>query len=114
MHSHDYVNMIFQNIVPSGSGTRKMMKTHTQYNSAQLSPKLYDISFFKLSKINLPSSTPVTIVAKLSSIKIKSAVSLLTSVPEMPIATPMSAFFKAGLSLTPEHRLFIIYSESFK
>ena len=40
-------------------------------------------------------------VAKLSSVRIMSAASLVTSVPVMPIATPMSARFSAGASLTP-------------
>jgi hypothetical protein len=35
-------------------------------------------------------------VAKLSSSSTMSAASLETSVPVMPIATPMSAFFSAG------------------
>ncbi|CCJ29466.1 unnamed protein product [Pneumocystis jirovecii] len=39
-------------------------------------------------------------VEKLSSVKIISAVSLATSVPE-PIAIPISAFFSAGASFTP-------------
>jgi hypothetical protein len=39
--------------------------------------------------------------AKLSSVSVMAAASLVTSVPVMPIATPMSAFFSAGASLTP-------------
>lgn len=38
---------------------------------------------------------------KLSSISIIPAASLATSVPEIPIAKPISAFFKAGASLVP-------------
>ena len=45
-------------------------------------------------KIARPSSTAATIVAKLSSASTMSAASLDTSVPVMPIATPMSAVFK--------------------
>lgn len=56
---------------------------------------------FKLSKIIRPSSTPVTIDAKLSSISIISAACFDTSEPVMPIAIPISAFFKAGESFTP-------------
>ena len=52
-------------------------------------------------KIARPSSTAATIVAKLSSASTMSAASLETSVPVMPIATPMSAVFRAGASLTP-------------
>ena len=48
-----------------------------------------------------PSSTAETIVAKLSSSSTMSAASLATSVPVIPMATPMSAFFRAGASLTP-------------
>ena len=40
-------------------------------------------------------------VAKLSSSKIMEAASLLTSVPVIPMATPMSAFLRAGASFTP-------------
>ncbi|KAF3857444.1 hypothetical protein F7725_009303 [Dissostichus mawsoni] len=43
----------------------------------------------------------VTMEAKLSSSRIMSAACLETSDPEMPIATPMSAFFRAGESFTP-------------
>jgi hypothetical protein len=39
-----------------------------------------------------PSSTALTIVEKLSSVRIITAASLVTSVPVMPIAIPMSAF----------------------
>jgi hypothetical protein len=39
--------------------------------------------------------------AKLSSVRVMSAASLLTSVPVMPMATPMSAFLSAGASFTP-------------
>jgi hypothetical protein len=44
---------------------------------------------------------PITTLAKLSSIIITSAASLATSFPAIPIATPISAFFKAIASLTP-------------
>ena len=40
-------------------------------------------------------------VAKLSSSKIISLASLLTSVPVMPMAIPISACLRAGASLTP-------------
>ena len=48
-----------------------------------------------------PSSTAETIEAKLSSVRVIAAASLVTSVPVMPMAIPMSAFFSAGASLTP-------------
>ncbi len=54
-----------------------------------------------LSKMPRPSRTAATMVAKLSSARIIRAASLATSVPVMPMATPMSADFSAGASLTP-------------
>ena len=48
-----------------------------------------------------PPSTAETMVAKLSSVRIMSAASFVTSVPVIPIATPMSARLSAGASLTP-------------
>ena len=54
-----------------------------------------------LLKTIRPSSTAATMEAKLSSSSVTAAASLLTSVPEMPIAIPTSAFFNAGASLTP-------------
>lgn len=62
--------------------------------------KVYAIDFFKLSKISLPSSIPLTIELKLSSSRSMSAAFFATSEPE-PIAIPMSAFLIAGESLTP-------------
>ena len=53
------------------------------------------------AKIARPSSTAATIVAKLSSASTMSAASFDTSVPVMPIATPMSAVLSAGASFTP-------------
>ena len=40
-------------------------------------------------------------VAKLSSVRITSEASFATSVPTIPIETPMSACFSAGASFTP-------------
>mmetsp|Transcript_20295 Transcript_20295/g.44335 ORF Transcript_20295/g.44335 Transcript_20295/m.44335 type:complete len:288 (+) Transcript_20295:1963-2826(+) len=48
-----------------------------------------------------PSDTAATMVEKLSSASTMSLASLATSVPEMPMATPMSASFRAGASFTP-------------
>ena len=53
------------------------------------------------SKIPRPSRTAATIVAKLSSARIIAPACRVTSVPVMPIATPMSADFSAGASFTP-------------
>lgn len=49
----------------------------------------------------LPSSIAERMVEKSSSVRIMSAASFATSVPSLPIETPMSAFFRAGASLTP-------------
>ena len=46
-----------------------------------------------------PSSTAATMEVKLSSARTMSEADLATAVPE-PIAIPISAFFKAGASLT--------------
>ena len=59
------------------------------------------MDFFILLKIFLPSSTALTIVVKLSSVNTISAAPFATSVPVMPIATPISAAFKDGASFTP-------------
>ncbi len=57
--------------------------------------------FLMLSNTPRPSSTAATIEAKLSSVSIIAAASLVTSVPVMPIAMPMSAFLSDGASFTP-------------
>ena len=54
-----------------------------------------------LPKMVRPSSMAATIVAKSSSCSTMSDASLETSVPVIPMATPMSADFRAGASLTP-------------
>ena len=59
------------------------------------------INFLILSNTHLPSSTAATIEAKLSSVKTISADSFATSVPVIPIATPIFACFNAGASFTP-------------
>jgi len=50
------------------------------------------MDFFRLSKISRPSSTPVTMDAKLSSKRIMSAACLETSEPAIPIATPETQY----------------------
>ena len=59
------------------------------------------MAFRILSYILRPSPTAETMVAKLSSARIISATFLVTSVPVIPIPTPMSAFLIEGASLTP-------------
>ena len=58
-------------------------------------------TFLTLSLIFLPSSTALTIVAKLSSANTISATLFVTSVPVIPIPTPISAALILGASLTP-------------
>ena len=58
-------------------------------------------NFLIQSKIFLPYFTAVTILLKLSSNKIIPAAYLATCVPAIPMANPISAFFKAGASFVP-------------
>ena len=71
----------------------------------QISPALLVIVYFTnlrmLSKMRRPSRTAWTMVAKLSSSSVIAAASRATSVPPLPIATPISARLSAGASLTP-------------
>ena len=53
-------------------------------------------------------------MAKLSSVRIITAASLATSVPVMPMATPMSAFLRAGASLTPSPVMATMWPAFFK
>ena len=85
----------------SGSGSPKMTKAMNGIISGTLLVRMYCMNFLMLLKTVLPSSMAFTIVAKLSSRSTMSAASWATSVPESPIATPMSACFKAGASFTP-------------
>ena len=58
-------------------------------------------NFLIQSKMFLPYLTAVIIELKLSSSKIIPAAYFATSVPAIPIANPISAFFRAGASLVP-------------
>ena len=73
--------------------------------SSSTSPRLVDsrkrMVFRMLSYMRRPSATADTMVTKLSSESIMSEASLATSVPVMPMETPMSAFLSAGASFTP-------------
>ena len=51
--------------------------------------------------MRLPSRTAATIVVKLSSVMTISEAFLVTSVPLVPIAMPISAVFMLGASFTP-------------
>ncbi|KYN03184.1 hypothetical protein ALC62_06051 [Cyphomyrmex costatus] len=97
-------------ITPTGRGIPRTINAKKGVISGTLLAKVYAMLDLRLSNIRRPSSMPVTIVAKLSSSSIKSATCLLTSDPDnhnhsrspvMPIAIPMSAFLRAGESLTP-------------
>jgi len=61
-----------------------------------------------------PSSTAVTMVVKLSSAKTIFDASLATSVPVIPIATPISAYCNAGASFTPSPVIATTYFYDFK
>ena len=83
-------------ITPASTTPKNIVKTSPMFDESRKRRNLR-----MLAKIPRPSRTALTIVAKLSSARIMSAASLATSVPVMPIATPMSAALSAGASLTP-------------
>ena len=85
------------------SGIRPPLKAKRMKGtaSAVLLVKMYAMNFLMLAYTARPSSTALTMEAKLSSARTMSAASFATSVPAIPIATPMSAFFSAGASFTP-------------
>ena len=60
------------------------------------------------------SSTADTMLAKLSSVSTIAAVPLVTSVPVMPMATPMSALLSAGASFTPSPVMAATWPLAFK
>ncbi len=62
---------------------------------------MYLINFLIFEYIPLPCLTAETIVAKLSSIRTMADASLVTSVPLIPMAIPISASLTAGASFTP-------------
>ena len=70
------------------------------------------ITFLILLYALLPSSTPFTIDEKLSSVIIIFPVSFAISVP-LPIATPILADFRAGVSFTPSPVTATIFPSSF-
>ena len=85
----------------SGSGSPARLAAAISPISPMFEDSRYMRYFLMLSKMPRPSSTAATIDAKLSSVSVMAAASLVTSVPVMPMATPMSAFLSAGASLTP-------------
>ena len=70
-------------------------------SSGTFDVRLYPMIFLRISKITLPCFTPFNMLGKWSSKRRISAASFATSVPTLPIAIPISAFFIAGLSFTP-------------
>lgn len=81
-------------MVPNGKGMPSKMNIRNGEISGIFELSVYAIDFFRLSKIKRPSSTPVTIDAKLSSNKIMSAACFETSEPAIPMATPVIPFKK--------------------
>ena len=69
--------------------------------SARLSATRNCTTFWMLRCTRRPSRTAYTMVVKRSSRSTMSAASFATSVPVMPMATPMSAALSAGASFTP-------------
>ena len=59
-----------------------------------------------------PFSTALTIVAKLSSVSTIAAASFATSLPVIPMATPISDCFSAGASFTPSPVIATIFPRS--
>ena len=84
-----------------GIGNIKIIVVRIATISTMLHANKKEMYFLIFSKMIRPSRTASTIVPKASSVKIMSEASLATSVPRIPIATPISAPFKAGASLTP-------------
>ena len=72
------------------------------------------MAFLMLVYTPRPLTTALTMVAKLSSARIMAAASLDTSVPVMPIATPMSADLRAGASFTPSPVMATIFPFRFQ
>ncbi len=90
-------------IAPAGSPSSGPKRIAPAMSSISpiLEESRYIRYFLMLLKIPLPSSMAATMEAKLSSVKTMSAASVVTSVPVMPMAMPISALFSAGASLTP-------------
>ncbi len=75
-------SMISNSVLPNGSGISAMMKSKKGEISGMFEVRVYAMDFLRLSKMSLPSSTPVTIEAKLSSNSIMSEACLETSEPD--------------------------------
>ena len=88
---------------PMASGNRPPDRAQTTNgaSSATLSVRWYVRNRRMLANVDRPCSIAATIVAKSSSSSTTSAASRATSVPDLPMATPMAASRSAGASLTP-------------
>ena len=84
-----------------GSTMPKAIAAMMTSDSVPFVGRFQAITFLMLPEIVRPSRTAATMVAKLSSASTTRAASLAASVPFSPIATPTSARFRAGASLTP-------------
>ena len=83
------------------SASRKERPISRMMTSAMLPAIKWHTNFTILEPMRRPSRIASTIAAKLSSVKIRSAACLVTSLPFFPIAMPTSAAFREGASLTP-------------
>ncbi len=97
------VTRFIHRIMPALRGSSRPNRANVPKtsSSSKLERNRKNENFRILSYIARPPSTAVTIVAKLSSASTMSAASLVTSVPVMPMATPISACLRAGASFTP-------------
>jgi len=79
--------------------TKFLMHTEGFYGAVA---HMMDVTFMQAGVMTAaPKNALLTIVEKLSSARTMSLASLATSVPVIPMATPMSASFRAGASFTP-------------
>ena len=85
----------------SGIPMLNMEATKSNSTSPRLVERRNSMVFNMLSYILRPSATADTIVTKLSSERTMSEASLATSVPVIPIDTPILACLRAGASFTP-------------
>ena len=84
-----------------GRVTPRKMAAMITRPSPRFVGRVQTMNFVRLSNTARPSSTAASMELKLSSVSTMSAASLETSVPVIPMATPISACFNAGASFTP-------------
>ena len=97
----------------STTGNPKIIAESIVKTSPMLQANIYLTNFRIFEYMVLPCSTALTRVAKLSSKSTNFAASLVTSVPVLPIATPIAASFTAGASLTPSPVIATIFPWDF-